>query len=76
MQKLKAKGITVSEMRDRRNLKILFGDNATMDMLEFVEKTEVGKRPAAETNKVDSWDVERLDWSGDEEEGVMDDNRE
>jgi hypothetical protein len=53
VEKLKAKDITVSETPDRRNLKILFTDNAIVDMLEFVEKTEVGKRPGAENDKVD-----------------------
>jgi hypothetical protein len=51
VKKLKAKDITVSEMPDRRNLKILFTDNAIVDMLEFVEKTEVGNRPGSETKK-------------------------
>ena len=32
---------------------ILFGDNATSEVLEFVEKTEVGKRLRAEPDKVD-----------------------
>jgi hypothetical protein len=71
VRKLRAKGITISETRDRGNLKILFEDNAIVDMLEFVEKTKVGERPGAETNKVDSWDMERLDWSADEEDRAM-----
>ena len=71
MQKLKAKDITVSETPDRRNLKILFEDNAIVDVLEFVEKTEVGKRPGAEKNKVDSWDAERLDQGNEDEEGAV-----
>jgi hypothetical protein len=54
VKKLKAKDIIVSETLDRRNLKILFIDNAIVDMLKFVEKTEVGKRLGAEYNKVDS----------------------
>lgn len=61
VQKLKARDITVSETPDRRNLEILFRDNAIVEMLEFMEKTEVGKKPGTEHNKVDSWDVERLD---------------
>jgi hypothetical protein len=71
VQKLKAKDITVSETPDRRNLKILFEDNAIVDMLEFVEQTEVGKRPGAENNKVDSWDAERLDQGNEDEEGAV-----
>jgi hypothetical protein len=58
VQKLKAKDLTVSEMPDRRNLEVLFADKATVDMLEFVEKTDVGKRPGANIKKVDSWDIE------------------
>jgi hypothetical protein len=42
-----------------------------VDMLEFVEKTEVGKRAGAENDKVDSWDVERLDQRDEQEEGVV-----
>jgi hypothetical protein len=74
-RKLRAKDITITitETPDQRNLKILFEDNAMVDMLEFVEKTEVGKRLEAETNRVDSWDIERLDRSADEEEREMDD---
>jgi hypothetical protein len=72
-QKLRAKEITITEPPDQRNLKILFEDNAMVDMLEFVEKTEIGKRLEAETNRVDSWDIERLDRSADEEEREMDD---
>jgi hypothetical protein len=46
-----------------------------VDMLEFVGKTGVGKRPSAELNKVGSWDVERLNQSADEEEeGAVDDD--
>jgi hypothetical protein len=71
VQKLKAKDITVSETPDRRNLKILFEDNTIVDMLEFVEQTEVGKRPGAENDKVDSWDAERLDQGNEDEEGAV-----
>jgi hypothetical protein len=75
VRKLGAKGITIDETRDRRNLRILFEDNAMVDMLESVGKTGVGKRPGAEPNKVGSWDVERLNQSADEEEeGAVDDD--
>jgi hypothetical protein len=76
VKKLKAKHITVSETPDRRNLKILFADNAIVDMLEFVEKTEVGKRPGAENDKVDLWDVERLDKRDGEGEGAVENGEE
>jgi hypothetical protein len=68
--------ITVGEAPDRRNLKILLTDNAIVDMLEFVEKTEVGKRPGAEKNKVDLWDVERLDKRDEEGEGAVENGEE
>jgi hypothetical protein len=61
IRNLSTKNIAISETPDRRNLRILFGDNATVDVLEFIEKTEVGKKPALESNKADSWDIERLD---------------
>jgi hypothetical protein len=49
-----AEDITVSETPDRRDLKFLIEDDAIVDMLEFVDKTEVGKRSGADNNKVDS----------------------
>lgn len=61
MQRLKARDIAVSQTPDRRNLKTLFEDNAIVDMLKFVENTEVGKRQGAGDDRIDSWDVERLD---------------
>jgi hypothetical protein len=68
IRKLSIKNITISETPDRRNVKIPFGDNATVDVLEFIEKTEVGKRLAVEFDNADSWDIERLD-QGENEEG-------
>jgi hypothetical protein len=76
VKKLKAKDITVSEMPDRRNLKILFTDNAIVDMLEFVEKTEVGNRPGSENEKVDLWDVVRLDKRDGEGKGAVENGEE
>jgi hypothetical protein len=46
VRKLRAKDITISETPDRRDLKILSEDNAMVDMLEFVEKTEVARGQA------------------------------
>lgn len=57
---------TLSKTPDRRNLETLFEDKAIVDMLEFVEKTEIGKRPEAEIHRVDSWDITRLDRSSEE----------
>jgi methylmalonyl-CoA mutase N-terminal domain/subunit len=73
VRKLKAKDITITKTRDRRDLKIQFEDNAIVGMLEFVEKTEAVKRSETETIKVDSWQVERLDQSADEDEGTIGD---
>jgi hypothetical protein len=66
VQNLRAKGITISETPDRRDLITLFGDNDIVDMLEFVR----GKRPGVDFKKVDSWDIERIDRSSEEGEGV------
>jgi hypothetical protein len=61
IRKLGAKDITIGETPDRRNVRILSGDNAVVDVLEFIERTEVGRRLAVESNEADSWDIERLD---------------
>lgn len=63
MQRLNARNIAVSKTPDRRNLEILFEDNAVVDMLKFVESTEttLGKRLGAGDDKIDSWNVERLE---------------
>jgi hypothetical protein len=37
------------------------------------KKTEIGERPGAGTIKVDSWDLERLDQSTDEDGGTIGD---
>jgi hypothetical protein len=73
VRKLKAKDITTTKTRDRRDLKIPFEDNAIVSMLKFVEKIEVVKRSGTETIKVDSWQIERLDQSADEDEGTIGD---
>jgi len=75
IRKLKTKNVAISETPDRRNVRILFGNNATVDVLEFIEKTEVGKRLAVESDRADSWDVERLDWGENEEREAVDDER-
>jgi hypothetical protein len=76
IRKLSTKNITISETPDRRNIRTLFGEKTTVDVLEFVEKTEVGKRPVAESDEADSWDIERLDQGGNEEGEVIDDEGE
>lgn len=54
-----------SETTGRRNVKTLFDDNAVAEMLEFITKTGLGKRPVGTPNEADSWDIERLDRNGD-----------
>jgi hypothetical protein len=65
--KLRTKGITTSQKIGRRNVRNMFGDNTAVDVLEFIEKTEVGKRSAGASDEADSWDIERLDRNGEEE---------
>jgi hypothetical protein len=45
-------------------------------MLEFVEKTEVGNRPGSENEKVDLWDVVRLDKRDGEGKGAVENGEE
>jgi hypothetical protein len=73
IRKLSTKNITIRETPDQRNVRILFEHKATVDVLEFIETTEVGKRPVAESDEADSWDIERLDRGGNEEGEVKDD---
>jgi hypothetical protein len=73
IRKLNTKNVAINETPDQRNVRILFGDNATVDVLEFIEKTEVGKRLAVESDKADSWDIERLDRGENEEREAVDD---
>jgi hypothetical protein len=40
-----------------------------------MEKTEVGKRLAVESDRADSWDVERLDQGENAEREAVDDER-
>jgi hypothetical protein len=54
IRKLSIKDITISETPDRKNFKVLFADDATVDVLEYIEKTEVGKSLAVGSHKVDS----------------------
>ena len=67
LQRLKAKNVTITERRDRRDLETLFEQVATIDVLQYIESTEVGKKLLDGTNKCDSWNIERLDRDGEEE---------
>jgi hypothetical protein len=57
IRKLNTKNVAINETPDRRIVRILFGNNATVDVLKFIEKTEVGKKLAVEPDKADSWDI-------------------
>ena len=67
IRKLRDKEVATIETTGRRNVKTLFEDNAVLETLEFIEKTEVGKKPAGALDEADSWDIERLDRNVDEE---------
>jgi hypothetical protein len=71
LRKLCARKVSVSERRDKADLKILFSDEATADVLRFIDNTEVGKKLAEERFSDDTWDIERLDRSADEGEVTL-----
>lgn len=75
LRKLRVKEVSISGRRDRADLKALFGDGATAEVLQLNDNTEVGKKLAVEAKKDDSWDIERLERSVDEEEVVLEDVR-
>jgi len=56
----------ITERRDRRDLETLFERVATIDVLQYIESTKVGKKLPDGTDKCDSWDIERLDRDGEE----------
>jgi hypothetical protein len=66
LQRLSAKNITNTEARDRRDFETLFEQVATVDVLQYIESTEVSKKLRDGTDKCDSWDIERLDRNGEE----------
>jgi hypothetical protein len=45
--------VTTNETTGPRSVKTLFRDNVVEDMLEFIKKTEVGKRPASAFDEAD-----------------------
>ena len=73
LQRLRAKNVTITERRDRRDLETLFKKIATIDVLQYIESAEVGKKLPGGTNKCDSWDIERLD-QDDEERAIGDED--
>jgi hypothetical protein len=66
LQRLSVKNVTITERRDWRDLETLLKQIATIDVLQFIESTEVGEKLLDGTNKYDSWDIERLDRDGEE----------
>jgi hypothetical protein len=54
-------------MQDQTHLGTLFERAATAEVLRFIEDKEVGKKPMDDTDKIDLWDIERLD-AGDGED--------
>lgn len=46
----------------------LFGAEAAVEVLQFLDDTDVGKRMLGESDRDDWWDIERLDRSGHEEQ--------
>lgn len=73
LRKLKAKNVTIAEIRDRRDFETLSEQDATIEVLQYIESTEVGKKLPDGTNKYDSWDIERLD-QDDEERAIGDED--
>lgn len=67
LQKLKIRRTTAGEIQEQTHLETLFGDAATIEVLRFIESTDVGKRLTDDTQKSDLWDVERLDSNGEGE---------
>ena len=67
IRKLRDKEVATVETTGQRNVKTLLEDDAVLETLEFIEKTEVGKKPAGALDEADSWDIERLDRNGDAE---------
>jgi hypothetical protein len=72
LRELRAKKVLISARRDQADLKTLFGAEATAEVLWFIDNTEVGRRLIKEENSDDSWDIESLDRSANEEEVRVD----
>jgi hypothetical protein len=72
LRELRAKKVLISARRDQADLKTLFGAEAISEVLRFIDNTEVGRRLIKEGDSDDSWDIERLDRSADEEEARVD----
>ena len=76
LRSLHAKEILVNARRDSTDLQTPFGDEADTDVLWFIGNTEVGTKPAEETNNNDFWDIEWLDRAMEEVEVMHEDGGE
>jgi hypothetical protein len=74
LQRLSAKNVTITGRRDRGDLETLFEQVATVDVLQYIESTEVSKKLPDGVDKCNSWDIERLDRE-DEESAIGDEDR-
>jgi hypothetical protein len=74
LRKLRVRKVPIGGRRNRADLKTLFGVEAVAEVLQFIDNTEVGKKLVKKTNRADSWDVERLDRSADEEDVMLEDS--
>ena len=75
LQKLRERKVAISGRRQQADLRTLFSAEAITEVLQFIDNTEVGKKPTGDANKNDSWDIERLDRSADEEDRMLGDRR-
>lgn len=71
LRKLGGKNVSISERRDREDLQTLFRAAAAVDVLQFLDHTDVGKRMLGEAGKDDLWVIGRLDRSDEEKQMAM-----
>lgn len=73
LQSLTSGKIPISPRRDWTDLKTMFGEDAILAVLRFIESTSVGERMTDDTNDCDSWDIDLLDrGDGEDTTGVGD----
>lgn len=75
LQKLRERKVAISGRRQQADLRTLFADKAITEVLQFIDNTEVGKKLTGDANKNDSWDIERLDRSAEEEDRMLGNGR-
>jgi hypothetical protein len=76
MRGLHARKVPINAMRDRADLETLFEEEATAEVLRFIESTEVGRPQVKEENREDYWDIEQLDQRSDGAEVIPEDGGE